>query len=88
MITRLDFKFRKKTCFLFVLMLCFFIILEVDIRKNQSIIDLNLGPKYVTFFDVKKTFPSLVVNLLSLIYLFVYKTNLISTSCIFAFDVA
>ena len=48
-------------------MLCFFIILEVDIRKNQSSIDLYLGPNMFFFGCKKKTFPSLVVNLLSLI---------------------
>ena len=54
MITCLDFKFRKKTYFLFVLMLCLFIILEVDIRKNQSSIDLYLGHNMLLFLDVKK----------------------------------
>ena len=34
-------------------MLCFFLILEVDIRKNQSSIDLYLGPN-MFFFGCKK----------------------------------
>ena len=35
-------------------MLCFFIILDVDIHKNQSSIDLYLGPNMLLFLDVKK----------------------------------